>query len=85
MAARQYDIDPHFTRRLEQRRIPFRSVWYAIKNAVSCDPYVPERPPLRGGNSWRVAGPDHEGTMTSVGVETYVDHLGRRMLLVTVF
>ena len=48
-------------------------------------PYVPENGQLTDGTAWRITGPDHEGDETSVGVETFVDHLGRRLLIITVF
>jgi hypothetical protein len=72
-------------KRLRQRNISERSIWAAIRNATSCIAYVPERGPLANGTSWRIAGPDDEGEVTSVGVETFLDHLGRRLLVITVF
>jgi len=57
----------------------------AIKNAKACVPYVPRNGQLTDGAAWRLTGPDHEGEETSVGVETFVDHLGRRLMIVTVF
>jgi hypothetical protein len=78
-------LDTHVYKRLRQRNMSERSIWATIRNARSCAPYVPERGPLAAGTSWRIAGPDDEGEMTSVGVETFLDHLGRRLLVITVF
>lgn len=85
MNARRYIVDPHVHKRLQERNLTFRSIWYAIKNATTCEPYRPDRGALAGGTSWRVKGPDFEGEETSVGVETFEDHVGRRVILVTVF
>ncbi len=75
----------NFNNRLTQRRIAFRSVWYAVRNATKCVAYVPARPALTGGTSWRITGLDHIGEEVSLGVEAFEDHLGRRCLLITVF
>jgi len=72
-------------KRLRERNISERSIWYAIRNATTCIAYVPDRTPLAGGTCWRITGPDAEGEVTWVGVETFVDHLGRRLLVITVF
>jgi hypothetical protein len=78
-------LDTHVYTRLRQRRISERSLWAAIRGATLCVPYIPERGPLAGGTSWRITGPDEDGEETSVGVETFIDHLGRRLLIITVF
>jgi len=78
-------LDVHIYKRLRQRHISERSIWTVIRGARSCVPYVPERGPLANGTSWRITGPDDEGEKTSVGVETFVDHLGRRLLVITIF
>lgn len=78
-------LDTHVYKRLRQRRISERSLWTAIRNATRCVPYAPERGPLASGTSWRITGPDEDGDETSVGVETFLDHLGRRLLIITVF
>jgi hypothetical protein len=85
MTARRYIVDPHVHKRLQDRKMTFRSIRYAIRNATTCVAYAPDREPLAGGTSWRVTGPDFAGDETSVGVETFEDHLGRRVILVTVF
>lgn len=82
---RRYLLDTHVYRRMRDRNITDRSIWYAIKNATSCAPYVPESGLLTDGTAWRITGLDHEQEETSVGVEAFVDHLGRRLLIITVF
>jgi hypothetical protein len=82
---RRYLLDTHVYIRMRERNVSDRSIWYAIKNATQCEPYVPDRGQLTDGTAWRITGPDHEGEKTSVGVETFIDHLGRRLLIITVF
>lgn len=81
----RYLVDPHVRKRMIQRRVLWRSVWYVVKNASLCIPYIPEGGAHLGGTSWRILGVDHEGEELAIGVETFVDHLGRRILLLTVF
>jgi hypothetical protein len=45
MVSRRYIVDTHVYLRLHQRNMTDRSIWYAIKNATACEPYVPSRPP----------------------------------------
>lgn len=85
LTGRRYVVGTHFMDRLADRDIPWRAAWHAIHNARACAPYAPDRGAIAGGSCWRITGPDQEGTATSVGVEAFVDHLGRRALLVTVF
>ncbi len=82
---KRYVVDPHFDKRLQDRNITWRSAWYAIQRATTCVPYEPERGPLAGGTSWRITGTDLSDETTSIGVEAFLDHLGRRVLLITVF
>ena len=82
---RRYLLDTHVYIRMRDRNMSDRSIWYAIKNATRCVPYVPDRGRLTDGTAWRISGPDHEGEETSVGVETFIDHLGRRLMIITVF
>lgn len=82
---RRYIYDAHVYKRLMERRMTDRSIFFAIRNATRCVPYIPDAGPLTDGTSWRITGPDHLGEVTSVGVETFVDHLGRRLLIITVF
>jgi hypothetical protein len=85
MIAGRYLVDPHIQKRMVQRAILWRSLWYAIRSATVCQPYAPDEDAHLGGTSWRVIGLDHEGEEINVGVETFVDHLGRRVLLLTIF
>ena len=85
MAAGRYVVDPHVRKRMAQRAVEWRSLWYGVKNATACLPYTPDNGDRMGGTSWRILGPDHEGEEITLGVETFVDHLGRRVLLLTVF
>lgn len=56
-----------------------------IETATACSSYKPDRPPrTASGTSWRVTGEDTEGTETRLGVETFEDHLGKRMILITI-
>lgn len=82
---RRYLLDTHVYLRMHDRNISDRSIWYAIRNATNCVPYAPERGQLTDGTAWRITGPDDEGEETSVGVETFVDQLGRRLMIITVF
>jgi hypothetical protein len=81
----RYLVDPHMRKRMVQRRVLWRSIWYAVKNATVCVPYAPDGGAHLEGTSWRILGVDPEGEELAVGVEAFVDHLGRRILLLTVF
>jgi hypothetical protein len=41
--------------------------------------------PRFGGTCWRVTGPSLDEIATAIGVEVYVNHLGKRLVIVTVF
>jgi hypothetical protein len=56
-----------------------------LATATRVLPYEPERGPLAGGTSWRIFGEDFQGEETAIGVETFVDHTGERVLIITVF
>ncbi len=81
----RYVVDGHFLMRSRQRRISLQDAKHAIFHATKCAEYHAQQPPLAGGTSWRVTGPDLDGQATSIGIEAFVDHLGRRTLLITVF
>ncbi len=85
LANGRHIIDEHYYKRCQQRRISPRAWRRVIQTASSCAPYVPEAGPLAGGTSWRIVGLDYSDEVTSIGVETYADHLGRRVLIITVF
>ena len=84
LAAARYIIDPHFTDRCRKRNITFRDARHAILHSTKCATY-PSGKPLAGGTCWRLWGPDLDGEETAVGFEAFEDHLGRRILLMTVF
>jgi len=52
--------------------------------ATDCESYR-EGIPRFGGTCWRVTGPSLDEITTSIGVEVYVDHLGKRLVIATVF
>lgn len=81
----RYIIDEHYFKRCRQRRISPRAWRKVLDTAKQCSPYVPDRGPLAGGTSWRIIGEDFEGEETTIGVETFVDHTGERILIITVF
>ena len=85
IASGLYVVDEHYFKRCRQRRISPRAWRRVIETASSCEPYAPEHGPLAGGTSWRIVGVDYADDETTVGVETYADHLGRRVLIITVF
>jgi len=39
---------------------------------------------LAGGTAWRVFGRDSDGDPAALGVEAFLDNLGRRILLITI-
>jgi hypothetical protein len=81
----RYIIDGHYFKRCEQRRFSAQ-VWRSIlRTRISCAPYIPDKGPLAGGTSWRIIGLDFDGEEAAIGVETFADHLGRRVLIITVF
>ena len=83
MAAGRYFPDPHFEKRCRERGFTVHHAKRVIKTATSCTPY-PTQPLRAGGTAWTVKGTDLDGQMTEVGVEACRDHLGRRVILVTV-
>jgi hypothetical protein len=83
IAGGRYITHPHLERRFIQRRITLWELKQAVQRATSCVPY--ERKAIAGGTSWRVVGTTRDGETLTVGIEAFVDHLGRRVLLITVF
>ena len=55
-----------------------------IKKATACEAYL-DGVPRFGGTCWRVTGRSLDEIATVIGVEVYVDHLGKRLIIVTVF
>lgn len=83
VAGGRYIPTNHLFDQCQARHISIHDVKRAIRLATSCVPY--NEPPRNGGTCWRVTGPDYDGDDTSVGVEAFQDHLGRRSILCTVF
>ena len=84
VAAGRYIVHPHLTRRCAERRISLWEIKQAIRDTGSCLPYS-ERTPTAGGTNWRLTGRTRDGEELTIGVEAFLDHLGRRALLITVF
>ena len=68
----------------EQRGVTAADMKHIIKKATDCEAYRAGVPRF-GGTCWRVTGPSLDEIATSLGVEVYVDHLGNRVVIVTVF
>jgi hypothetical protein len=85
MASGRYILDTHYLqKRARTRSIPLADVKCAIATATKCVEYK-GRQPQAGGTNWRVVGIDTDNDETTVGVEAFKDHLGRRIIVVTVF
>ncbi len=82
----RYWVVDHAQDRQRQRGVTVADMKNIIKkaNASDCGPYR-EGIPRFGGTCWRVTGPSLDEIATSVGIEVYVDHLGKRLVVVTVF
>jgi hypothetical protein len=78
-------IDDHYYKRCQERGFSTRVWRRVLYTAISCTQYIPDKGPLAGGTSWRIIGLDFDGKEAAIGVETFVDHLGRRVLIITVF
>jgi hypothetical protein len=81
--ARYLTHEPHFSKQCAKRRVAPADWRRAIQTASRCK--ASDRPPTCGGTCWLLVGTDVEGDDLSVAVEAFADHLGRRILLVTVF
>jgi hypothetical protein len=84
VAAGRYLTHPHLWTRCRQRDVSLWEVKQGIRSATTCAPYA-ERKSTAGGTNWRVTGRTRDGETLTVGVEAFLDHLGRRALLITVF
>jgi hypothetical protein len=83
MAAGRYIPDPHFEKRCRQRRYSIFDAKRIAATATRCASYS-EATILAGGTAWRVVGTDSDGDPAALGVEAFVDNLGRRVLLITI-
>jgi hypothetical protein len=80
----RYWVVDHARDRQRQRGITVADMKSIIKKATSCEAY-PDGIPRFSGTCWRMAGPSLDEITTAIGVEVYVDHLGKRLIVVTVF
>jgi hypothetical protein len=76
-------LEPHFSRRCQQRGVTLPDWKRAIRLARACVQYG-GRVATCGGTNWRVTGPDIEGDDLTIGVEAFRDQVGKRALLITV-
>jgi hypothetical protein len=83
MASGRYIPDPHFEKRCRSRRYSIFDAKRIAATATSCSPYA-DATILAGGTAWRVLGTDSDGDAASLGVEAFLDNLGRRVLLITI-
>ncbi len=58
---------------------------FGAKLGVRGAPSEPPYPATNGGTQWRVRGPDLEGEDLTLGCEAFQGHLGKRVLILTVF
>jgi hypothetical protein len=79
----RYIPDPHFEKRCRQRHFSVFDVKHIAATATTCVPYL-EAKILAGGTAWRVFGRDSDGDPAALGVEAFLDNLGRRILLITI-
>jgi hypothetical protein len=83
-AGRYFAQEPHFSKRCRERGVQLDDWKHAIASAPACRPYA-DRAPTQGGSVWSVVGTDLDGDALTVSVEAFLDHLGQRALLITVF
>jgi hypothetical protein len=84
LGAGRYWVVDHARDRQRQRGVTVADMKHIIKKATDCESYR-DGIPRFGGTCWRVTGPSLDEITTSIGVEVYVDHLGKRVVIVTVF
>ena len=84
LGAGRYWVVDHAWDRQRQRGVTAADMKQIIKKATDCEAYR-DGVPRFGGTCWRVTGPGLDEIATAIGVEVYVDHLGKRLVIVTVF
>lgn len=84
LGSSRYWVVDHAKVRQRQRDVTAADMKSIIKKATVCEPYTAGIPRF-GGTCWRVTGPSLDEIATVVGVEIYVDYLGKRLIIVTVF
>lgn len=83
MAAGRYLVDPHFRKRCAQRGFTVFDARKIVQTATSCRSYRADQL-LAGGTSWRITGSATDASEAMVGVEAFQDHLGNRVILITI-
>ena len=84
LACGRYIPTTHFGQRLWERNLQIGDVKRAVSKGISCLPYLQGKP-TQDGTCWRVTGPTYQDGDVAVGVEAFKDHLGKRIVLCTVF
>jgi hypothetical protein len=84
LEAGRYWVVDHAGDRQRQRGVTAADMKNIIKKATTCEAYAAGVPRF-DGTCWRVTGPSLDEIATSIGVEVYIDHLGKRLVIVTVF
>jgi hypothetical protein len=84
MTSGLYYLDPHCEKRMAKRRITIWDIKRVVATSTTCEAYPGWQPLNDGGTSWRLTGTDSAGEDTKVGFEAFRNHLGKRVLLVTV-
>ncbi|MFI5298266.1 MAG: hypothetical protein ACHREM_09230 [Polyangiales bacterium] len=83
VATSRYLTDPHFEQQARKRRFDVHDAKKIIATATACEPYTGQ--PLRAdGTSWRVTGKALDGSTAKLGVEAFLDHLGKRVIFITI-
>ena len=83
VAAGRYIPDPHFYRRCDERGFTIFDAKRIVATATKCEPYDAEIL-LANGTAWRITGTDTDGSEAKLGVEAFEDHLGQRVIIITI-
>ncbi len=78
-----YRNHPHFDRRCRERGATVLDAKRIVATATSCVGYEAVRL-FEDGTAWRIEGTDTDGAAAQLGVEAFRDHLGRKVLLITI-
>lgn len=84
LGAGRYWVADHARDRQRHRGVTAADMKHIIKRATDCEAYR-DGVARFGGTCWRVTGPSLDEIPTAIGVEVYIDHLGKRLVIVTVF
>jgi len=79
----RYFTTRHFDQRCSERKFTVFDAKRVARTAMSCEAYA-DAPVRAGGTAWRIRGTATDGSAAAIGVEAFKDHLGRRVLLITV-